>query len=327
MEFKYGLWTGISAIFGEDGRQLGEGNTRPLVFNHHVPAEVHACKYKGTRYNKLINISALRVAMNHFYETSAITVAVRDYYMSRINKPPTERPGIWDLFVISRASLGLIGYRYRRGLVPVDAVLPNDLSSQYKLVTGVFVICREMTLAAYPGVTRNQPLSTQELYDYADAEYLFRSDNGMVCAGSTRKIMEFIDFANLGRSHPESAKLNLDGEDDHLSLLRSFVSDLDDWYRYTLLTIELDYYTEIEILRRKLAGDPEDKAQLQQVLELRTAQYAYWIELLGELDDYSTESFEAGVLDRQNAILALLNRPSIDGIPEKVLNARLVSSV
>ena len=172
--------------------------------------------------------------------------------------------------------------------MPVDAVLPNDLSSQYKLVTGVFVICREMTLAAYPGVTRNQPLSTQELYDYADAEYLFRSDNGMVCAGSTRKIMEFIDFANLGRSHPESAKLNLDGEDDHLSLLRSIVSDLDDWYRYTLLTIELDYYTEIEILRRKLAGDPEDKAQLQQVLELRTAQYAYWIELLGELDDYST---------------------------------------
>ena len=77
MEFRYGVWVGVSGLMGEDGRQLGEANTRPLIFNRDISAEVQVCKYEGTRYGKEINISALRVAMQHFYDAASITVAVR----------------------------------------------------------------------------------------------------------------------------------------------------------------------------------------------------------------------------------------------------------
>ena len=49
MEFRYGIWVGVSGLMGVDGRQLGEANTRPVVFNRNIPAEVQSCKYKGTR--------------------------------------------------------------------------------------------------------------------------------------------------------------------------------------------------------------------------------------------------------------------------------------
>ena len=59
MEFRYGVWVGVSGLMGVDGRQLGEANTRPIVFNRDIPAEVQVCKYAGTRYGKEINISCL----------------------------------------------------------------------------------------------------------------------------------------------------------------------------------------------------------------------------------------------------------------------------
>ena len=46
MEFRYGIWVGVSGLMGVDGRQLGEANTRPVVFNRNIPAEVQSCKYK-----------------------------------------------------------------------------------------------------------------------------------------------------------------------------------------------------------------------------------------------------------------------------------------
>lgn len=323
MEFRYGLWTGISALYGEDERQLGENNTRPLVFNRHVPAEVYPCKYKGSRNGSLINISALRVAMSHFYEATAITVAVRDYHMAQINKPVSEIPGIWDQYLISRASLALIAHRYRMDKRSPDERLPNNIASQYKLVTGIFVICREMTNAAYPASGRNDPIGAEDLYAYADDQRLFQSDSGMACAGSASKITEFLEFANLGRNHPARAKLPLEKPDDHLALLRTFVSDLESWYNYTLLTIELDYFTEMEILRRKIAASPHEAAKLQTVLDIYSAQNAYWLSLIGARGGLDGLSFEEGVLERQNAILALLERAPIKSVPEKVIHARL----
>ena len=323
MEFRYGLWTGVSAIYGEDERQLGEGNTRPLIFNRHVPTEVHACKYKGSRYGKLINISALRIAMKHFYEAAAITVAVRDYHMVRINRPITDIPGLWDQFVISRASLALIAYRYRTQKLSANERLPNDLASQYKLVTGVFVICREMANAAFPASKENNPVSAKDLYAYADDHHLFRSDGGMVCAGSVSKIVEFLELANLGRSHPESARLKLDGAHDHLVLLRSFVSDLEGWYRYALLTVEMDYFVEMEILRRKIEAGPEAKLRVQHVLDIYRLQYAYYLSLLGDRKETSSKNFAQGALERQNEILEVLKMPPVTTIPGRVIEARL----
>lgn len=323
MEFRYGVWTGISGLMGEDGRQLGEANTKPTIFNRGIPAEVHACKYKGSRFDQLINVSALRVAMRHFYEASAITVAVRDYHMAQTNRPASAVPGGWDLYVISRAAVALICHHYRYGDADLNEKIPNDISSLYKLVTGIFVICREMMKVAHPAAERNEPISSEDLYQFADDNHIFRSDNQMVCAGSTSKIIEFLDFANLGRAHPQGEKLQLDRGDDHLSLLGSFVEDLESWYHYSLLTVEFDHYIELETLRRKIEDHPELEAETQPVLDICTAQHKYWIELLGDREDFASTSFDQGVLERQNAVLATLKRAPVKAIPKKMINSRL----
>ena len=323
MEFRYGLWAGVSSIFGEDGRQLGEQNTRPVIFDRHVETETHICKYSGSRNGELINISALRTAMAYFYEACAITVAVRDYHMAQLGKSSAEHPGIWDLHVISRASLALIAYRYRAGKLSADDRLPNDIASQFKFVTGLFVITREMTNAAHPAIKTNSQVTSQELYKFVDDNDHFRSDAGMVCAGSTNKIIEFMDFAIQGRDHRNSEKLKWDGADDHLALLKKFVPDLESWYRYALLTVELDCFIDAEILRRQIKAEPTNQNRIQPVLDVCHNKQDYWFELLGGQEQETSRSFDQGLLDRQNAILALLNMPHLRKIPNRIKTARL----
>ena len=324
MEFRYGLWTGVSSVFGEDGRQLGEQNTRPGIFDHQIETETHICKYSGSRNGELINISALRAAMAYFYEACAITVAVRDYHMARVGKSSTDHPGIWDLHVISRASLALIAYRYRAGKLSADDRLPSGIASQFKFVTGLFVITREMTNAGHPAIKTNSQVTSQELYKFVDDNDHFRSDAGMVCAGSTSKIIEFMDFAVKGRDHPNNEKLKWDGADDHQALLNNFVPDLESWYRYALLTIELDCFVEVEILSRQINAEPTNQNRVQPVLDIYRSKREYWVELLGDQEQGFSENFEQGLLDRQNAILALLNMPLLRKIPNYVKTARLI---
>lgn len=326
MEFRYGLWTGISPIFGEDGRQLGENNTRPLVFNEHIPAETVACKYKGSRHGKLINMSALRVAMKNFYETTTIAVAVLDFHMRQQQLAQSDIPGIWDLYAISRASLALIAYRYRADDRPTDELLQNDLASQYKLITGVFMICREMTNQNHVSTLNNGAVTAQQLYDFADDNKIFYSPSEMVCAGSTLKIIEFLEFVIKGRNHPDSEKLHFKRQEDVLSVLGGLVSDIDGWYRYALLTVELDNYIELEILRRKMNGGDSDKIRLQPVYDGYSAQHRYWKSCLADSDQFTESNFKQGVLVRQNNILSAIGRPNIRRIPDKLIDARLAHS-
>jgi len=323
MEFRYGVWVGVSGLMGEDDRQLGEANTRPIMFNRDIPAEVQACKYKGSRYGKNINISALRVAMKHFYEAASITVAVREYHMNRLGKPVSEAPGAWDLYVISRAAVALIAYRCRYGNTAANEEVPNDLSSLYKLVTGVFVIFREMTRAAHAGIEENKPFSGQELYKYADVNHMFDSANNMVCAGSTAKITEFLELAIQGKAHANGSNLALKGKDDYLTFLQNYVSDLDSWYSYALQTIELDHFIELEVIDRQIAENPDAAGKQTVVRDIFAAQHAYFMELIGDSALEFPSDFKPGTLHRQNAILDSLKLPPVKHIPDKVINLRL----
>ena len=323
MEFRYGVWVGVSGLMGVDGRQLGEANTRPIVFNRDIPAEVQVCKYAGTRYGKEINISALRVAMQHFYDAASITVAVREYHMKRLGKPVSEVPGAWDLYIISRAAVALISYRYRYGTTPLNEEISNDLSSLYKLVTGVFVIFREMTRVAYPGAKENKPFTGKELYKYADTNYMFSSAKNMVCAGSVAKITEFLELAIQGKAHKNGAKLAIKGEDDHLEYLQNYVADLDGWYNYALRTIEMDHFIELEVIDRKIAENPAAAEKEIAARDIWAAQHAYFGELIDESALNFPSDFKTGSLYRQNAILDSLDWPHIKNIPEKTIDQRL----
>lgn len=304
MEFHYGLWNGVSALYSDSGRQLGEENTRPFALNHHVPAETIRCKYKGSRESRLINMSALRIAMQNFDGALAITGLVGRFHLSRtLNAGPI---GIWDLYIMARASIALIAYQKRFngkriGQANVPSAVSDALTSQYQFISGVFMICRHMMENADPAIASNAPITADALYDYADRHGIFISFNDMACAGSTKKIMEFLEFCNTVAG--QSA--------DQDFALHDIVKEPENWYQYALATIDLDCFIEHE---RSL----QNSAQIYQDVGAH-------VRRLIDAPPQANKvlSFEQGALMRQNKILELLGRTSIKRLPAKHIGARL----
>lgn len=332
MEFRYGLWMGVSALFSESGRQLGEENTRPMLLNHHIPAETHACKYAGSRNGRLINMSALRIAMQNFDAALNITRAVGQYHYAHLAHMRTSRQqpakpdalGIWDLYLLSRASIAIIAYqqRYRAGPKPAKAIR-DTLASQYQFISGVFMVCRDMFDNGDPLIKNNNIVSAQQLYDYADERGIFISFNGMACAGSVKKITEFLEFC----TDIEPAK---DGDAQQEMTMANLVADADNWYRYAVSTVELDCFIEAEVQRRKIDAPPPEKNRLEKSRATYQALASHCLQLLGQADGGDTgnaretsEEFESGILRRQNEILTLLQRPAVSRLSQKHLAARL----
>jgi len=303
MEFHYGLWNGVSALYCDSGRQLGEENTRPFALNHHIAAETIACKYAGSRMGRDINMSALRTAMQNFDAAAAITLAVRDYHLGRL--PASHRVGIWDLYILARASIALVAYQKRFARQAETSPKVSDaLTSQYQFISGVFMICRHMMEHGDPAIAGNDPIGAEALYDYADAHGIFISFNGMACAGSTKKIHEFLELCEVGGAAKQPCDLG------------AIVSAPDNWYLYALATVELDCFAE---RHRTLceAADSNASAEIYEGLG------DYVRALMGELPEPGDAPFENGVLLRQNRILSLLGRPQIKAIPSKHFAARI----
>ena len=316
MEFQYGLWTGVSALFSESARQLGEENTRPLMFNEHILAETQVCKFDGSRFGQQINISALRIAMRYFDDAIEIICAVRDFHLTKIGKPLNTPPGIWDLYIISRASIAMIGYRARSKNLTVSDSVPDVLASQYQFVSGVFMICRDMMIQHDPAIQSNNPIDAEELYKYADENGILRSPNDMVCAGSTQKILELLRALNAGNQASTSVGSDT-GHQGDLSI-KEYVADLDLWYTYAVSCIELDCFIEQEIVRRT---SDASSGSVYKALQ------SYCGHLMPSLNEIPDSEFQAGALIRQNLILELLGRPKIKSIPKSEISKRLGVSV
>jgi len=320
MEFQHGLWTGVSALFSESGRQLGEENARPLMFNEHIKAETQICKFDGSRFGHEINISALRIAMRHFKEAIEINCSVRDFHLSKIGKPLNAQPGIWDLYIISRASVALIGYRARSNALSVSECVPDVLASQYQFVSGVFMICRDMMAQHHPAIQSNQTIDAADLYKYADENGIFRSPNDMVCAGSTQKILEFLRALIAGAQ--KSLGTRLDAGHLGIAKLKDYVVDLDLWYAYAISCVEFDCFIEQEILRRNsdAGGISKPSSASGAVYE---ALRSYCCCLLPSLKDLPELEFDEAALIRQNLILEFLGRPKIGAISKGQISKRL----
>jgi len=321
MEFEFGLWRGVSPLFSQSGRQLGEENTRPFIFNHHVPAETQICKYDGSRYDQLINISALRVAMKNFDEALDIVGDVRSFHLHQKDKQNIiTKLGIWDLYLMSRACIALIAFQVRhKDTMNASPIVKDSLASLYQFISGIFMICRHMMNEGDAKIIHNDPMSADDLYHYADQNKIFTSFNGMVCAGSTRKILEFIEFCNkevVDESESASTRAN------ECTSLQTHIHAIEDWYRYSLNSVELDCYIEAEYYSRKISSG-EDISKNKRIYKIYKDIGGYCDEILGENNRDRNINFAISVLQRQNKLLTLLGREVIGSIPKKKLHARL----
>ncbi len=315
MEAHYGIWIGVSALYNDSGRQLGEENSRPFILNHHIPTTTIDCKYDGSRMGHAINMSALRIAMTNFDAVMDITRSVRDYHMTQQGKE-NQQPGIWDLYLISRASVAIIAYQKRAVAFSDNSdVIRDDLASQYQFISGVFMICRDMLNRADPMIEENIAISAEDLYDYADRHGIFLSDNGMACAGSTKKIMEFLELCNSGSTGQAT--------DSH-SILETLTGNMKNWYSYAILTVELDCYFEAEAQRRRI-GENIDNEGMQQTSSIYYNYIAIYCRDILKLSSLTKtpSSFEQGVLERQNIILKLLGKKPLKSLSQTHINIRL----
>lgn len=306
MELHYGLWIGVSALYSRSGRQLGEENARPFALNHHIPADTIISKYEGSRSGKAINMSALKVAMQNFEAACLITDTVRAFYLEGAR---AEGPlGLWDLYVIARASIALIAYQQRYLYQwPKSAAVCEALTSQYQFISGVFMICRDMMEKGDPVIASNTQMSANALYSYADEHGIFLSPNGMACAGSTKKIKEFLELCIHGETAVQNA---ID--------LNTIVTHPNNWYQYALQCIEMDCVIEAARMRNFPASKQATSAA-RIYDDLRAYCSAQLPVSPGELG----ATLEDRVLERQNAILARLGRPKISSIPAGHFAARM----
>lgn len=332
MEFELGVWRGVSAVQAISGRQIGEGNTRPFLFNRHIPAETYPCKYGGSRSGRPINMTALRIAMRHFDEASQIVGAVKAFHLNQKKMHDRDRmTGLWDLYVIAQASIAIIAYSLRqRHTAPLEPPISNALASQYQFITGVFMICRHMIQNNPDRIATNETVCAEELFSYADRHALFHAPDGQVCAGSEAKIMEFLTFC--------IEPIN-DNKDDpsRYAPLAAYVGDPPAWYRYACAAIDLDIFLEIAARRQRIKAGDGDAAAMNAVISTYERIRIYCLECAGQrvqssvhggsqddqakgLSDDTDQITQA--LYRQNVCLAALGRPRLANLSGRALRAR-----
>ena len=258
--------------------------------------------------------------MSNYDEAVEITKAVIRHHVAAAKVRGVNAGGIWDLYVISLASIALISYSVRKKPTPNPSKIISDpLASQYQFIAGIYMICRHMIDENSSLIAKNVPISAQQLYDYANTHGIFTSFNGMVCAGSTKKIMDFLELCTSEMSDAMS------GERQQLnSSLGAIVGDVDRWYQYALFAVELDCFIKIARRQHRIASEAPSEVDDAKSLSTYRKIAEYCSALMPPEDTAPPDdAYEVGALARQNKILNLLNRAPLTGIASTLLNEQL----
>lgn len=194
MEFRYGVWAGISTIRCKEGRQLGETNSTPLAFRRAAPTQFHSAHLEGSRAGYSINLTALQNIMRYWPDLMAFIQALRPHLLKKLGIR-SEPLSAGDLYLLALTFVAIPAYLARRSKAPIgDGHITVLIADQQKLITGVFMIIRHMIEQNYPGISTSSFINEDALYDYADQHNLFLSPEGKptACGGSKRKILELL---------------------------------------------------------------------------------------------------------------------------------------
>jgi len=200
MEFMYGAWRGTSTVKGSDGRYLGEDNASPSFYCEPIPTEYHICKFGDSRDGKQYNMTALQDMMKIWPEVMSLIDRFRKYYKLEFNIRYDKLTTV-DLFVFSKLLVATTAYLIRSQRYDIqNEHVPIELTSQTKLVAGVFMVGRKMIEKGEAIFDDTEGADADFLYEYADKHQVLISprDQDFACAGSIRKIKELIDVTIRG---------------------------------------------------------------------------------------------------------------------------------
>lgn len=222
-------------VMDEEGRQVGEGNVFPAALRLDVPTEWRTCHYPGSRYQDDLpmNVTALKSMIKHWKPAMVALLRIRDAYLRRF---PQARDGwtVGDLQRLSSLVLTVPAYLLMRTEQRVEnGHLHPVLSSMFRVTDGVRMTMHRMlfTSSHEPCLSPDAPMTSAELYAYAERNTVFLSDHG-VCAGPKAMIEEFLHVLVDGKPVEYAESLMLDAP------VQAALEDLDPAFDYGLYGLQ-----------------------------------------------------------------------------------------
>lgn len=185
------------ALDGDD-RQVGEANVFPPDLRLDRDTEWRTCQYAGSRYRdeRPMNITALKAMIKHWKPMMKTLLAARAEIKRRLPRSADAGWTVGDLHHLSAVVLSLPSYQLMKGggSSPQPPLHPV-LSSLFRITDGIRMTTHEMIFLSSER-TRDawEPLTWQELYEFAERNGIFLGDTG-VCAGPRPLIDEFLSVA------------------------------------------------------------------------------------------------------------------------------------
>jgi hypothetical protein len=218
-----------------DGRQVGEANVFPSQLRLDIPTDWRACPHPGSRYQDdcPMNVTALKAMREHWKPMMVVLSRIRQAFVQRY---PHVAHGwtVGDLERLSALVLTVPALLLMRmqGTVPNGALHPV-LSSMYRVTDGVRLTMHHMMFVSLNEPVRapEAPMTSTEIYAYADRNAVFLSDYG-VCAGPKAMIEEFLGVLVDGRTIEGMDSVVLDAE------LKATLSELDRAFDYGLYGLQ-----------------------------------------------------------------------------------------
>jgi hypothetical protein len=189
-----------------DGRQVGEANVFPPQLRLDVPTKWRTCIYAGTRFQqeRPMNVTALKTMRAQWPQMMALLRRIREAYLARF---PAARSG-WTVGHLERLAtcvLALPSYvlMHTRHAV-ANGELHPALSCLFRVTDGLRMAMHQMLFIPIgePALAPDAPMTSQEIYAYAERNYSFHSEHG-VCAGPQAMIEEFLATLVDGRPGTE----------------------------------------------------------------------------------------------------------------------------
>lgn len=177
-------------------RQVGEANVFPKPLRLDVPTEWRTCHHPGSRYmdEKPMNVTALKSIRAQWPQITGALAKIREAYLQRY---PTAKDGwtVGSVEALATLVLAVTTYQFMRpGKRVQNGELHPALSSMFRVTDGLRLVTHQMIFIPFgePTVSPYKPLSTQEVFDYAERNFSFTDEYG-VCAGPKNMIEEFLN--------------------------------------------------------------------------------------------------------------------------------------
>lgn len=234
MEFDYDVWIGISSFFSASGRQVGEANTGPERYKVVVDTEFRPCKFEGTRYGLLTNITASRHVLAELQNAVQLVTLLRNNYIQRKGLK-SDRMNLVQSYVFSKMGAAMTAFHARRNKNRIESgSLPPLETAFFTLGVGPFMVVRALMEAGSLAPLNPDPMGAEELYAAADSSRSLVSNDGTRgCAGSKKLIITFADVVWNG---------SYKGELTAPEALRAYnsIDDWDNYYAYVFASSKLE---------------------------------------------------------------------------------------